>query len=249
VPLKTHLKDFSLPFITMTHDGWECVSDEKVPELPFDSKPMVMTGPPPPDYDIEMKSNGRPRLIILGATWGGVVVTDDIQAMTTTEELININMSHVRMFLEPDPAHGVKKTLSIMYRYDGPEKVGPYLLNLIEGEKSISIDPSIRAASSKASCAVRMELNPWRADKASVEILGVLYGPKRIENPAVYEQLTEYFEGRRGQIRMTCAFFKTDPWYGYRKSWSVYFRFVGSDRVQVVTGMEGGALEVPWGRH
>ncbi|SPQ26373.1 c670832a-30ea-4f7d-959c-d0bcb8ca4191 [Thermothielavioides terrestris] len=89
----------------------------------------------------------------------------------------------------------------------------------------------------------------WRAGpEGQVEILAVLYGPQRIKTPEVLAELAKFFEGKRGQIRTTNAFFRTDPWPYKRKTWSVYFRFVGSTRVQVVTGWEDGALEVPWNR-
>jgi len=43
-------------------------------------------------------------------------------------------------------------------------------------------------------------------------------------------------------------FFADGPVAGDGKSWAVFFRFVGSRSgvVKYVTGMEDGALEVPW---
>ncbi|KAJ4288825.1 hypothetical protein N0V88_007152 [Collariella sp. IMI 366227] len=130
------------------------------------------------------KSDSPSRLLILGATWGGVNVTAELQgAPFRPFESITLNMHTIHTNLLPDPSIGTIKTLT---------------------------------------------------------------------TPSVLGELAQFFRRERGQIRTTSEFFKTDPWVGHKKSWTVYFRLGGlgeavdEERVRCVTGMEAGALEVPW---
>ncbi|KUI56936.1 hypothetical protein VP1G_04259 [Cytospora mali] len=235
---------------------WEDISIEKA------SQPRAAQLPlrDPPSYSHHA---GPPRLRIIGATWGGVQVTEDIQDMVSATETVIFDMRTLHQLLQPDPAYGTVKTLSVLYTYEGLGDV--YLLNMTEQERSpVSITPTARhspESSQHLHPSIRtLEVPFWKAGRdnnrhednaghSEVEILAVLYGPQMIDTPKVLKELSRFFEGRRGQIRMTNSFFKVDTWPGERKSWVVYFRFVGSPRIQVVTGMEDGALEVPWSRH
>lgn len=217
--------------------------------------------------------------------------------------LLTLDMRTLHRVLQPDPAPGTVKTLSVLYTEgrghdEGQDGTGTgtgtgpgpavhtryRLLNVSEQQTS---PVTIRAAPAKTLAGVvpsgtylARKLRPpfqrrrgrgrgiWAVlgddedccDKGNndddddvaggkvVEILAVLYGPREIEALGVLETLCNFFEGERGQIRMTNSFFKADTWPDHHKSWTVYFRFEGSGRVQVVTGMENGALEVPWSR-
>ncbi|KHE85675.1 hypothetical protein GE21DRAFT_1284063 [Neurospora crassa] len=201
--------------------------------------------------------NQPPRLIIIGATWGGVSVTDDIRAMVASDDRVTLDMYNLYNVLTPDPAYGAVKTLTVLYQREGLNNNGEmHLLNIPEHTAVVSIWADKHAlaeqeAVDRTSDFVQTIHRPWRTGlpyNGSVEILAALYGPERIETPWVLQELAKFFEGRRGQIRMTNAFWKKDTWPGVRKSWTVYFRFTDSKRIQVVTGMEDGALEVPWGR-
>ncbi|KAK3949607.1 hypothetical protein QBC32DRAFT_348671 [Pseudoneurospora amorphoporcata] len=199
-----------------------------------------------------------PRLMIIGATWGGVSVTDDIRAMVASDDSITFDMCNIWKVLTPDPAYGATKTLTVLYQFEGlNNNAGVHLLNIPEHTVVLSIRADKDADAREQKPAEEMSQfaqtinRPWRTGlpyNGSVEILAALYGPERIETPSVLQELAKFFEGRRGQIRMTNAFWKKDTWPGVRKSWTVYFRFADSKRIQVVTGMEDGALEVPWGR-
>ncbi|KAJ4381431.1 hypothetical protein N0V85_008684 [Neurospora sp. IMI 360204] len=202
--------------------------------------------------------NQPPQLVIIGATWGGVSVTDDIRAMVASDDSIIFDMYNLYNVLTPDPAYGTVKTLTVLYQFVGlNNNGGVHLLNVAEHTAVLSVRADKHTESTEQEVAeetsdfVQTIHRPWRTGlfyNGSVEILAALYGPERIETPSVLQELAKFFEGRRGQIRMTNAFWKKDTWPGVRKSWTVYFRFADSKRIQVVTGMEDGALEVPWGR-
>ncbi|KAJ7504297.1 hypothetical protein B0H11DRAFT_1981563 [Mycena galericulata] len=230
----------------MTFDGWENIPN------PLSSMPLR----DPPRYT-DPRHAGPPRLRILGATWGGVQVTAEVQAMVTTTQTVTFDPRTVSHILQPDPCFGVVKTLSVLYAYDDQPDV--YLLNMTEQHPHPVVIWSnahqIRIEGPHQSFwtlgAQWTGSGPSEKEGGSagqVEILAVLYGPKKIETPSVLKELANFFEGRRGQIRMTNSFFKADTWLNRRKSWAVYFRFLGSERVQVVAGMEDGALEIPWSR-
>ncbi|KAK4186281.1 hypothetical protein QBC35DRAFT_273883 [Podospora australis] len=226
---------------------------------PVDPIPLPEDPLPPPyvasdqETVADEKYDGPPRLHILAATWGGVTYTPVLQGMIDTKsQTLHLDLRNIFQKLQPDPAAGVQKVLSLVFRYDGDDF--PKVLNISESSRrSITITKEYAAGlHSHASPGyfISSLSNPWRASSnGQVEILAVLYGPKNIDHPSVYEQLGNYFEGRTKQIRMTNAFFRCDPWPYNRKSWAVYFRFVNSKRVQVVTGWENQALEQPWSRY
>lgn len=205
------------------------------------------------------------KLRILGATWGGVQVTQDVQEMVSRSNELFLDARGLCDELQPDPAHGVQKVLSVVYTYLSDEEIqscvsgcpGIFVLNLAEDTRAPVLtirDNGVTGAGViKTSPLRNVSLEePWTGSRGLVQILAVFYGPKRIEKPSVLRRLSLFFEGddggHRKQIRMTSSFFKGDTWVGHKKSWTVYFRFVGekAGRVQVVTGLEDGALEVPW---
>lgn len=233
----------------MTMNGWEPISREK-PARPSAAQLPLRS---PPAYTPAV---GPPRLRILGAAWGGVQVTQDIQDMVSATQTVTLDMGSIHNVLKPDPAYGTVKTLSVLYTYEGHDDT--YLVNLSEKSRPpLEISATAHECSDESRPRHRITTlgQPfWRAvrgggEGGGVELLAVLYGPARVERPSVLEELSRFFEGGRGQIRMTNLFFKEDTWPDHRKSWAVYFRFVGSDRVQVVAGMEDAALEVPWSRY
>jgi hypothetical protein len=212
-------------------------------------------------------SSSSPALHILGATWGGVTVTPDIQALVShNSDTLTLDMRNIFRHLTPDPAPGKTKVLTVMYRFNNakgggndeedealrlllaPEGESPARVTLTRHATGEQLRRSVGRNSMHVKLAPGSGARPLGSQRGQVEILAVLYGPKRIEDPAVLRELGLFFEGRRGQIRMTNRFFGGDPWPYKQKSWTVYFRFLGSQRVQVVTGWEDGALEVPWTR-
>ena len=233
-------------------NDWEDISSQAPP------RPQVAQLPQrdPPPYS---RPAGPPRLRILGATWGGVQVTEDIQSMVSATETVTLDMRTLSRLLQPDPVFGTVKTLSVLYTYEQGDQGGQggdiCLVSISEQEQfPVEICATAQRFATRSYSIRTLKPPFWRAAKhdggdGEVEILAALYGPQRIETPRVLEELGKFFEGRRGQIRMTNSFFKADTWPDHRKSWTIYFRFVGSDRIQVVTGMEDGALEVPWSRY
>ncbi|KAK1755473.1 hypothetical protein QBC47DRAFT_300683 [Echria macrotheca] len=208
-----------------------------------------------------------PRLQILAATWGGVNVTPEIRGMIRPDkfgsyEKIKLNMHTLHTSLLPDPAAGVIKTLTVLYKYDTDNEIrmlnvpqfAPQIWVRITPFSHLSVEEQEDAGGGKtAECFGVVSGTEWRdEDGDGVEILAVLFGQGRITTPSVLEELGRLFAGKRGQIRTTAAFFRADTWVGMHKSWTVFFRFCGRDgrkgRVQCVTGMEGGALEPAWGR-
>ncbi|KAL2268230.1 hypothetical protein VTJ83DRAFT_3076 [Remersonia thermophila] len=247
---------------------------------------------PIPSYEESLSAPRPGPLQILGATWGGVTVTQDLQRLAAGLDELTLDMKTLWTILTPDPAPGKLKVLTVLYRFDDDKGKGKdghgqgeeeependlnemRLLSVPEDVNPSKVVISRRAAmrflgedcedgcsaQSGGSGAGGRRRDPrvlhgrvgraWRAGpQGEVDILAVVYGPKKIETPSALTVLSNHFEGRWGQVRMTNAFFGTDPWPYKRKSWTVYFRFVGSKRVQVVTGWEDGALEVPWSRY
>ncbi|KAH7628086.1 hypothetical protein B0T09DRAFT_175137 [Sordaria sp. MPI-SDFR-AT-0083] len=254
------------PIMTMLND-WENISSDGKGQGSEYPKTDIYMGSsdadPSPAYQeadnmFPHCPNQSPRLVIIGATWGGVSVTDDIRAMVASDDSITFDMYNLHKVLTPDPAYGTVKTLTVLFQFEGlNNNGGVHLINIPEHTSILSIsadkhaDPKEQKPAEKMSQFAQTINRPWRTGlpyNGSVEILAALYGPERIETPSVLQELAKFFEGRRGQIRMTNAFWKKDTWPGVRKSWTVYFRFADSKRIQVVTGMEDGALEVPWGR-
>ncbi|KAK4100412.1 hypothetical protein N658DRAFT_102420 [Parathielavia hyrcaniae] len=218
---------------------------------------------PIPSYEEAVSALPGPRpnaLQILGATWGGVTVTADLQKLVGTSDKLALDMRTLHRHLHPDPAPGQIKVLTLLYRFEDDDNDDRFrLFSAAENAQPSKTTISRHAhANNTSSGGPRGRVRyiheplprPWRAGpQGQVDILAVLYGPARVETASVLSVLSNHFEGRWGQVRMNNAFFGADPWPYERKSWVVYFRFVGgSRRVQVVTGWENGALEVPWTR-
>ena len=238
----------------LPHDTKSSQKDDSNPSPPPYTESAIHSNPPPP---------GPSRLHILGATWGGITITASIRAFITLDktsqfERLKLNMHTLHTLLLPDPAIGTIKTLTILYHYD-TNPTSLHLLNATQFAPQIhvKITPTAHLDQNKGIlCGAFPKfittLGPgtgWGnfASGGRTEIIAVVYGTARITAGAVMEELGEFFEGRRGQIRTTTGFFGGDTWPGVRKSWTVFFRFGGGEgEVQCVTGMEDGALEVPW---
>jgi len=229
----------------MKFEDWESVSDDKSEKSTYHS----LDEPTPAYEKREVTVPRRPdqpaRLYVVGATWGGVNVTEDIRSMVSASETLILDMHTIWRILLPDPMHGTTKTLTVLYQYEDSDRI--HLINTTEYVTPIIVFPTAHEHGAPAS--LKTLDRSWKASPYSpVEIIAVLYGPQRIETPSVLQELSKFFEGRRGQIRMTNSFFKVDAWPGRKKSWTVYFRFTQSKRIQCVTGLEDGALELPWSR-
>lgn len=257
--------------------------------VPIDNYSDDNDNPPPyeestgaaPSQSADHHRRGPPRLHILGATWGGVNVTADVQGLVTldkskTFETLKLNMHTLHTLLVPDPAPAVIKTLTVLYRYDSDAEGTAQLLNAPQfaPQVTVTVTPAAAAAESEKGGVrglprlfvgvLRLE-NSWRDAEGRVEILAVLFGTEKVEKQSVLEALGRFFgggegspgSGRRQQIRTTLGFFETRTpqiFVPLAKSWTVYFRLLPRDqvaagnmmRVRCVTGMENGALEVPW---
>lgn len=242
--------------------------------LPHDTKDSKDsnsdTNPSPPPYS-ESATPSRPpgptRLHILGATWGGITVTPEIRAIITLDktshyERLKLNMHTLHTLLLPDPAPATIKALVILYHYDDNNNNNNTTLHLLNATQfapqiHVKITPTAHLDQNKGIlCAAFPKfittLGPgtgWDnlASGGQTQIVAVVYGTGRITATAVMEELGGFFEGRRGQVRTTTGFFGGDTWPGVRKSWTVFFRLGGGEgEVQCITGMEDGALEVPW---
>ncbi|KAK3321981.1 hypothetical protein B0H66DRAFT_553047 [Apodospora peruviana] len=236
----------------MELEDWEDFVDAKSEQSAVrpSSQPV---GEPCPAYEkmeitVPRRPNQPARLKIAGATWGGVNVTEDLGSMISAAETLTLDMHLIHRVLLPDPLWETVKTLTVLYQYEDQDSV--QLLNTPEHVDPIILFPEADKNFQAPAASLKTLDRPWKASSSSpVEIIAVLYGPQRIETPSVLQELAKFFEGRRGQIRMTTGFFKVDTWPGKRKSWTVYFRFVHSKKIQCVTGMENGALELPWDRN
>ncbi|KAK0724663.1 hypothetical protein B0H67DRAFT_641175 [Lasiosphaeris hirsuta] len=247
----------------MRLDDWEEISDDEKASLPYHpvraskgEDDMSSETDPTPPYEDALSTAPRdislpPRLHIIGATWGGVNVTDEVSAMADQErQTLLLNMDMLQYTLLPDPAYGLVKSMTVLYRYEDEAELR--LLTVPEDAPAVQVSATAHNSPENAMVeftTIGGAAGAWRSGpKAQVEIVAATYGPQRIQTPAVLQELAMFFEGKRGQIRMTNSFFRTDPWVDHKKSWTVYFRFVDSQRIQCVTGMEDGALEVPWTR-
>ncbi|KAK3291905.1 uncharacterized protein B0H64DRAFT_426916 [Chaetomium fimeti] len=73
---------------------------------------------PIPSYE-ESIAAPRPNAIqILGATFGGVVVTPEIQKLVGDTDRLALDLRTLNATLGPDPAPGKVKVLTILYRFD-----------------------------------------------------------------------------------------------------------------------------------
>ncbi|KAK4229205.1 hypothetical protein QBC38DRAFT_359969 [Podospora fimiseda] len=197
-----------------------------------------------------------PKLRILAATWGGAIITPSLRDMIEpATQSLTLNISTLYAILQPDPAPNRRKILTLAYQFGQEKEEQIHILNLPEPDPTSYHDRPPEDLVITISPDTLPHLNAvtggiWSDDSGKIEILGVFYGPKRIQNQSVMEQLGGYFSGRIWQIRgIGNAFFGEDPWLFTQKSWTVYFRFLGSNKgVQVVTGWEGAVLERPWGR-
>jgi hypothetical protein len=216
---------------------------------------------PPPTY-------GAPGIRIIAATFGGVIVTDKIRDLVTEDETMTIDLGKNKMvrYLAPDPLPGKPKTLTVLYELPGvnDNKGGNdddtsaaaapvlYLLNAPESPNRGPIQISRTGSASATVERLDQETSVFRrATLPDVEIVAAVYGLKRVRTESVLLALARFFSemDEQGAIRMTNHFWQEDTWHGKFKSWTIYFRFRGSNRIQCVTGLEGQALEVPWCRH
>lgn len=183
---------------------------------------------------------------VLAATFGGLIVTEKIRELCTEDGTMDIEMGRMVYFLAPDPFGGHEKTLTVLYKFEGEDAL--YLLNAPE---TSSGRICISRTGSPSMTIQRLDTSFKRAPFLDVEIIAAVWGPKRVKTPSVLLRLAQFFSDRdyQHQIRMTNDFWKEDTWPGKHKTWTVYFKFTGSGRVQCVAGLEGQALEVPWSRH
>ncbi|KAJ7858060.1 hypothetical protein B0H14DRAFT_3085140 [Mycena olivaceomarginata] len=209
------------------------------PPPQYEPTPPAGTGTfPPPirgNKPMTCTPTDPPCLHILGATWGGIIVTRRPSRSTCA-----------RSSTSSAPTRSPTGTRRSPCCTSTPTPRG-HVPALHLGAEHIRVHLAGRAPAVHAPEAGGMG-EP--ACDTGVEILAVLWGGHRIGTPSVLAELARFFNGEHGQIRMTNNFFKCDPWYNTKKTWVVYFRFAGhdSEKVQVVTGVEDGALEVPWSR-
>ncbi|KAK3997858.1 hypothetical protein QBC44DRAFT_46265 [Cladorrhinum sp. PSN332] len=256
----------------MTHRNWE----HAVPNgtMPTSEQGLSDTKVPdvrPPAYeDVAGTSShqmpGPPKLQILAATWGGVIVTPEIQMQVTPDssedfDTITLNMHTMHTDLIPDPNIGIVKSLSLIYKYSDSNEI--HLLNVPQFAPQINftITPKDHVETKKNRwnwsgtpqlSSVNVSTTAWRDATGKVEILAAVYGIQRVQTPSVLEELARFFRGERGQIRTTSEFFRASaaqPFVGPKKTWTIYFRLLtdgSGGKVRCVTGWEDGALEIPW---
>ncbi|KAH7303184.1 hypothetical protein B0I35DRAFT_181732 [Stachybotrys elegans] len=184
-------------------------------------------------------------LWVHAATFGGVIVTEKIRELCAQDGTMDIEMDRMVHFLSPDPHYGRIKTLTVLYQFEGDESL--YVLNAPETFGSIHISRTGRLRT-----AIQRLESPYKIVAfPDVEIVAAIWGLKRMKTRSVLLDLIRFFSDKdeQGAIRMTNEFWKEDTWNGQAKTWSIYFRFTGSDKIQCVTGWEQQALEVPWCRH
>ncbi|VUC32894.1 unnamed protein product [Clonostachys rosea] len=182
-------------------------------------------------------------LQVIAATFGGVTVTEKIRELIQSDDSMTFRMNQMVHYLAPDPLPNWVKTLTILYRFDD----GPLsLFNATEQQSGLI---QISRATAPGVVIQQLEEGLKQGPFADVEILAVVYGKKRIQTPSVLANLARFFvEEEQGQIRMVNSFFKEDTWPNTWKSWTIFFKFTDSKRIQCVTGLENGALELPWSR-
>ncbi|CAH0058709.1 unnamed protein product [Clonostachys solani] len=183
-------------------------------------------------------------LQVLAATFGGVNVTEKIRELIQDDDSMTFRMNQMVHYLAPDPLPNWVKTLTILYRFDD----GP--LSLFNATEQHSRTVQISRVTAPIMAIQQSEDGLKQGPFADVEILAVVYGKKRIQTPSVLADLARFFthEEQRSQIRMVNSFFKEDTWPNTWKSWTIFFKFTDSKRIQCVTGLENGALELPWSR-
>ncbi|KAK4184977.1 hypothetical protein QBC35DRAFT_466010 [Podospora australis] len=187
---------------------------------------------------------------------------------STEFEILNLNMHTVHTKLVLDPTVHAIKTLTVLYRYGSDAVENVQLLNTPQfaPQVTVTITPSAAAAESektwKRLCGLpRLFVGVikteklWRDSQGTVEIIAVLFGTERIESPSVLEELGRFLggdPGQRKQIMTTSKFFETKAIRPYvPMARTVCFRLLDGSAarqatVRCVTGMQDGALEVPW---
>ncbi|KAF7354183.1 hypothetical protein MVEN_01106000 [Mycena venus] len=91
-------------------------------KLNYEPTPLT-TGhslPPPPipgNKPTRSAPTGPPRLHILGATWGGIFATPDIQSLVSAMQTLTLDMRSLVHVRSPDPLPNTVKTLSVLYQY------------------------------------------------------------------------------------------------------------------------------------
>ncbi|KAK4224073.1 hypothetical protein QBC38DRAFT_424170 [Podospora fimiseda] len=261
--MTNHIFDRQVPNGT-TPTSEQPFHDFKLP----DTKPppyediVIITSPQPP-----LTPLGPPKLHILSATWGGVLVTPEIQLLikesNSEPPSLSLNMHTIHTKLIPDPGIGVVKSLSLLYQYS--DSLDIHLLNIPQFAPQIShtinhndhFSDSTSTKKKKIPCGLpqvsfaSVNSTAWKDPQGKVEILAVVYGMVKVENPSVLEEMGRFFRGERGQIRTTAEFFRASSvqaFVGPKNTWTVWFRLLGDGvggKVRCVTGWGDGALEVP----
>lgn len=207
--------------------------------------PPAYASPPEPVPVVQ-----RPLLEVIGATFGGITVVEKIRELCQPDGTMRLDMSQMVHYLAPDPLPKSNKSFTMLYRFRDDDTL--FLVHATEKHAPIHISRDVNPATSRG-VIEPLEATFKTNQYNDVEIVAVLYGRKRIQTPSVLTELARFFSAtgfeHQSQIRAVNSFFREDTWPRTKKSWTVYFRFAGSERIHCVTGLENGALEVPWGRH
>lgn len=187
-------------------------------------------------------------LVIISATFGGVTVKERMQMLCQPDGSMDIHMNLIVHWLAPDPLPGQKKHLAVLYHYEGSDSL--WLLVGLEG-CSDCIRVSREAAPRES-----IKLVGPNATFGSlhyhlgIKIVAVVYGGKRMTTPSVLRALVWFFSKvgteDAAPIRTNDDFFKENPWPGVWKTWTIFARFGNSPTIHTMTGVEHGALELPW---
>ncbi|EAQ83095.1 hypothetical protein CHGG_10913 [Chaetomium globosum CBS 148.51] len=88
------------------------------PPSTSDAKEQLTFLEPTPSYEESIRAPRPNALQILGATFGGVVVTPDLQKLVGDSDRLTLDLRTLNVTLRPDPAPGHLKVLTILYRFD-----------------------------------------------------------------------------------------------------------------------------------
>ncbi|KAF7556319.1 hypothetical protein G7Z17_g1568 [Cylindrodendrum hubeiense] len=169
---------------------------------------------------------------ILAAHYGGQDVTTLANVQFSYGEDLSVSTDELQI---QDPWKNVRKSLSVIYRFDNGQIHGCVIPQ--DSGRIYTLSDDRRDAESEKITFIPSNYAP--PDRRKVRIHAVIWGLSQVEDKEVYNNLYDKF-ARNESIPLTNGFFKKDTWVGIGKSAVIVYSFHGT--LKYISGKEGNSI-------